>query len=535
MKTLKAGTRGSQLALIQTRLVTEKLKQAFADIPEMKDCLIEEKVISTKGDKNPRQMLAENREPGFFSREIHEAVIRGEVDFAVHSAKDLPAADDPETRLMSILPREDPADVLIFRKGEKKRRPKIIGTSSPRRQLMLSSRYPKAKFLNIRGNVATRLEKLASGQCDALALAAAGLKRLALDADPRFEFQRLNAEEYIPAACQGIIALEIRRDSPLAKHLEPLIWTSAQMAMDTERKLMKLFKAGCQEAAGAYVEVSMRKQYPMAVEYDKFMAMRRQKLEKSKDPGQGELMFPDADSPALPGTGMTPQAADGAEPYVTISCFLRRGNKVMKDRAGCYYDNVQKTIDELALGCLLRQDENTRDAPEELRNRFALLEKMVRRAQSDLKNSAERLRDMLNMKDAFPQSHIDFLTPDIFGQSNKILPLTLEWHALQFFSGMKAESGKEIRDYIEYEYEIVEKMESRAIGIKDFLATGKTRGDDEVSGSEPENDEEKRIHEIMMAYAAYLIARKKGPAMLGIAARISEKDAQKLLEKIENS
>ena len=156
---------------------------------------------------------------------------------------------------MMLLPREDPADALIFRKDEIKSQPRIIDASSPLRRSQLSGRYPEACFVNLGGDLASRLEALASGQCDALTVAMAELKRLRLPEDPRFDCQRLAPDEVCPAAGQGLIAFEIRRDNPLAKRLEPLIWASAQKAMDAERKLQQLIAVDRFDVAGAYVLV----------------------------------------------------------------------------------------------------------------------------------------------------------------------------------------------------------------------------------------------------------------------------------------
>ncbi|MBQ8708292.1 MAG: hypothetical protein IJ523_09425 [Succinivibrionaceae bacterium] len=533
MKTLKVGTGGSRLALIQTRMVTEKLKRAFSDIPEMKDCQIREAVISASGDQNAGQEFPATRNPGSLYREIHEAVVKGEVDFAVHSAEDVPAGEDPETRLLALLPREDPADMLLFRKGEKLKYPKIIGVSREHRRRMVSFKYSKANYLNLSDNVETHIEKLVSGQCDALLFASAKFKRLGLAEDPRFQYQRLNPKEYhsnCPGACQGIVALEIRRDSPLAKHLEPLIWTSAQVAMDTERKLMEFIGGDRLDDLGILAEISMCRQPERKVDYDTFMARYRKKAE------QGKVKSP-CDMAKLPflEMGRPPETLDMSKPYVSICCRLRHEGRFILERPGCYYEDIQETIVKLALTCLLRENEENRVVPDAIRNRFALALKTASRAQKKMKESQDRLVKMSGLLNALNGIDPASLGPDIFCQSGKIGFMTIESLMETHFSNMHWTIGNEkaayeIGRFIRCEYELMEKMRRKAIETdEDFLASEKT-----FQERKPKTPDEMRVHELMMAYGAYLTDRQRGAATLDMVARLSEEEARRLLEQPEN-
>lgn len=199
---IRIGTRGSPLALAQARAVATALAGADTEVVP----------IRTEGDRLAEARLALVGGKGLFVREIEEALLRGDVDVAVHSLKDLPAAPPPGLVLAAFLAREDPRDVLVGR------RPTTVdtlpdgarvGTSSPRRRALLLSVRPDLAVAPIRGNVDTRLRKLAGDGWDAIVLAAAGLRRLALEPE---HGTPLDPEIFVPAVGQGIIAVEARAD-----------------------------------------------------------------------------------------------------------------------------------------------------------------------------------------------------------------------------------------------------------------------------------------------------------------------------------
>jgi hydroxymethylbilane synthase len=199
---IRVGTRASILALAQARSVATALTGAEVEIVPMR----------TEGDRLAEARLAVVGGKGLFVREIEEALLRGDVDVAVHSLKDLPAELPSGLTLAAFAAREDPRDVLAARRPatvETLARGARIGTSSPRRRALLLSLRPDLAVEPIRGNVDTRLRKLTSGDWDAVVLAAAGLRRLGLVPE---HYAPLDPEVFVPAVGQGIIAVEARAD-----------------------------------------------------------------------------------------------------------------------------------------------------------------------------------------------------------------------------------------------------------------------------------------------------------------------------------
>ncbi len=199
---IRLGTRGSTLALAQARSVAAALPGVEVEIVPMR----------TEGDRLADARLAVVGGKGLFVREIEEALLRGDIDVAAHSLKDLPAEQPPGLTLGGFPPREDARDVLVARRAVTV--PTLaagsrIGTSSPRRRALLLSLRPDLSVEPIRGNVDTRLRKLAAGDWDAIVLAAAGLCRLGLAPE---HCQALDPEVFVPAVGQGIIAVQARSD-----------------------------------------------------------------------------------------------------------------------------------------------------------------------------------------------------------------------------------------------------------------------------------------------------------------------------------
>ena len=247
MANLRIGSRGSQLALWQANHVAGLLRaQGHA---------VEIEVIKTTGDKITEVALAKVGTKGMFTKEIEEALEGKRVDLAVHSLKDVPTELAPEFDLAAILKREDPRDAFIsakFTRLEELPQRARVGTSSLRRQCQLKALRPDLEIIPLRGNVDTRLKKLDAGEYDAIILAAAGVHRLGLDQHMRY---RIPAEIMCPAAGQGALAVEIRRDDqPVRKHLKFLDHFPTRLEIECERALLGGLGGGCQVPIGALAE-----------------------------------------------------------------------------------------------------------------------------------------------------------------------------------------------------------------------------------------------------------------------------------------
>src|SRR6266436_5399358 len=194
------------------------------------------KIIRTTGDVIQDRPLSEVGGKGLFTKEIEEALIAGEIDLAVHSAKDLPTLLPPGLAIVSALPREDPRDVFISRKAKTLRAladGATVGTASLRRQALVKRLRPDLKVVTFRGNVETRLRKLDEGVVDATLLALAGLRRLGL-ADAATAI--LDTEEFLPAVGQGIVAIETRADDARTRALlDPIGDPETAVALAAER------------------------------------------------------------------------------------------------------------------------------------------------------------------------------------------------------------------------------------------------------------------------------------------------------------
>ena len=205
---LKIGTRGSPLALAQAREVADRLAAVHGDLAA--PGAIESVVIKTTGDKVQDRPLSEIGGKGLFTKEIDEALLSGTIDLAVHSMKDVPTWLPDGVSFPCLLPREDPRDAL-FAKGHGRLAElpsgAVVGTAALRRQAQILALRPDLKVVPIRGNVATRLRKLAEGQVDATLLAVAGLRRLAM---AERITATLSADEMLPAVAQGAIGIAWR-------------------------------------------------------------------------------------------------------------------------------------------------------------------------------------------------------------------------------------------------------------------------------------------------------------------------------------
>jgi hydroxymethylbilane synthase len=239
---LRIGTRGSPLALVQARMVRARLAAAA----EIEEGAIELVVIRTTGDTIQDRPLSEEGGKGLFTKEIEEALLDGRVDLAVHSAKDMPTMLPKGLVLAACLEREDPRDVFISRKAHALSNlphGASLGTASLRRQAIAKRARPDLHVVPLRGNVETRLRKLDSGEVDATVLALAGLKRLGL-ADRATVV--MSADEFLPAVAQGAIGIETRDDNKGVRDiLAHVDHDDTSMAVACERAFLGALEGSC--------------------------------------------------------------------------------------------------------------------------------------------------------------------------------------------------------------------------------------------------------------------------------------------------
>jgi hydroxymethylbilane synthase len=240
MKLLLA-TRKSPLALAQTNMVAARFAEKLGAECELL------KIVTT-GDRQTDWSLIKQGGKGLFTAELEQALLRGDAHAAVHSCKDLPGENPAGLTVAGFLPRELTHDVLVLREGVTT--PATIGSSSPRRQLQIAKLFPQAKFTEIRGNVDTRLKKIAQGDADATILAAAGMRRLGIHSWPGVTFRPLKFEESVPAVGQGAIAIQCRTD--LAAQLAPALDEATFRNVTLERAFQAQIGGGCQVAFAAH-------------------------------------------------------------------------------------------------------------------------------------------------------------------------------------------------------------------------------------------------------------------------------------------
>lgn len=253
MDLIRIGTRGSALALAQTDLVIEAIKQKYPGINTKKV------IIKTKGDKEKDKPVPSFGNKGVFSMEIEEALLDGRIDIAVHSAKDLPYKLKEGLCIQGVLKREDARDVFITKKGVLyedllKKETIVIGTGSLRRRFQMRF-HNNIEFKDIRGNIETRINKLRNGGYDGIILAAAGLKRLKLCYEKDLEYKYFNVEDIVPAGGQGIIAIETRtedtKENILVKKIaEDINDQETFFHFNNERQIIEALNAGCNTGLG---------------------------------------------------------------------------------------------------------------------------------------------------------------------------------------------------------------------------------------------------------------------------------------------
>lgn len=253
-RTIRIGSRKSQLALVQTYWVQEQLQKSFPDIT------FEVHTMSTQGDKILDVALAKIGDKGLFTKELEVGMLNQEIDFAVHSLKDLPTHLPEGLTLAAITERENPADALVVHEKHKDKQidtlPEgvVIGTSSLRRLAQLRHHFPHFSFKDVRGNLITRLAKLDAGEYDALILAAAGLERLGMSDRVH---QILPASISLHAVGQGALGIECRADdSELLSLLKAIEHPQTRDRCLAERSFLRSLEGGCQVPIGVNTEIS---------------------------------------------------------------------------------------------------------------------------------------------------------------------------------------------------------------------------------------------------------------------------------------
>lgn len=250
---LRLGTRGSALALAQAKMTAGALAAAYGWGPDEAAARIETVIVKTTGDKVTDRPLADIGGKGLFAKELEEALFDGRIDIAVHSAKDLPSFLPPGLTVAGALERADPRDAFLSPKAKSimdLAHGAIVGSSSVRRQAQLLAMRPDLKIVMYRGNVDTRLAKLAAGAVDATILAAAGLQRLGrLDEATAI----LEPEIMLPAAAQGIVAFESREDDRDARDAcAKITHPPSMMALTIERAFLQVLDGSCKTPLAAY-------------------------------------------------------------------------------------------------------------------------------------------------------------------------------------------------------------------------------------------------------------------------------------------
>ena len=278
------GTRGSELARAQTLLVEKAIQSVHPNVT------IETKIIATRGDNAKVVDLNAGRK-GLFTAEIERALLAGDVDVAVHSAKDLPSQTSPGAQIEAVLPRAPINDVLISKHpGGLASVPygATVATGSVRRQRQLHWKRADLKVVDLRGNVPTRLRKLAENEWDGIVLARAGLERLSFSLTRteigfdggQFFLEILSHEVFLPAGGQGIIALQIRADDQSTKALlESVSDREALLCLRAEREFLSRLHGDCNFPVGVHATISNGK-----------MKVRAQVFEgESSAPRQAEI------------------------------------------------------------------------------------------------------------------------------------------------------------------------------------------------------------------------------------------------------
>jgi len=248
---IRIGTRKSKLALWQANYIAQKLKEYYPDIE------VELVKITTKGDKILDVPLAKVGGKGLFVKEIEEAMLRDEIDIAVHSLKDVPTYFPEGLGLVAITEREDPRDAFLsvkYNSIDEMPKGAVLGTSSLRRKAQVMIKRKDLVIKDLRGNVDTRIRKLEEGEYDGIILAYAGLKRLGLQDKVKQIFE---PNYMIPAVAQGFLGIEARLDDEKTKEIISVLnHEESYLRATAERAFLRKLEGGCQVPLAAYSEIS---------------------------------------------------------------------------------------------------------------------------------------------------------------------------------------------------------------------------------------------------------------------------------------
>jgi hydroxymethylbilane synthase len=290
MKKLKIGTRGSKLALWQANFTQAELTKIGVESEIV--------IIKTQGDLVQHLGFDKLEGKGFFTKEIEDALLRGEIDVAVHSMKDLPTSQPEGLAIAAVSYREDPADWLIIRPDAwdgsqifKVKQGAIIGTSANRRKAQMLDYRPDTQMKDIRGNVPTRLEKLKTGDFDAIFLAGAGVRRLDLDLSA-YKVVVLNPREFVPAPAQGVLAWQSNQaDIEVRRIFKRIHQSHTSSATNVERKVLKMMSGGCQLPLGVHCEKDAQGNYHAFAACQIGEEMRRVHISQSTPIGLAEKIL----------------------------------------------------------------------------------------------------------------------------------------------------------------------------------------------------------------------------------------------------
>ncbi len=287
---LKIGTRGSKLALWQAEFTRSELARIGVESELV--------IIKTQGDLVQHLGFDKLEGKGFFTKEIEDALLRGDIDLAVHSMKDLPTSPPDGLVITAVSYRDNPADWLIVRRDAvdpqqifKIKPGAVVGTSANRRKAQLIDFRPDVQLKDIRGNVPTRLEKLRSGDFDAIFLAAAGVSRLALDISD-FLLVELNPREFVPAPAQGVLAWQTNRDDTATRLImKKLHHPDISACTNVERRVLQLMSGGCQLPLGVHCERDASGNYHAFAACEVDGTMRRVRVSSSTSVGVAEQLI----------------------------------------------------------------------------------------------------------------------------------------------------------------------------------------------------------------------------------------------------
>ena len=257
MTKITIGARGSKLSLAYVEKVRRLLLNGNK---ELKEENINFKAIKTSGDINQNIKLSEIGGKNLFCKEIEEKLISNDIDIAVHSLKDMESVENDKLTIGAYIKRNDFRDVIISNKiksiGDLKNKT-VIGSSSRRRELQLKKINQNITFINIRGNIDTRIQKLEEGKLDGIMLASAGVKSLKLNNKISVLFE---AEEVLPAAGQGIIAVQCKKnDEIIKKFLKNINDSETELCAKAERKMLQVIGGDCETAIGALAVIENNK------------------------------------------------------------------------------------------------------------------------------------------------------------------------------------------------------------------------------------------------------------------------------------